>query len=243
VKSKAFSVQQVCDNAAAAPNAAPVSSPTVSASSSAQLSTDKTSYASGEVISLTFALSFSLAAVDNFVAIFPASTSASQLKKGLLWLWVCNRQGLACGRARKSGTVSFDSDVASWGSASQWPLAQGMYKAYLVRTDSSASFWPVLAQSAKFTVGPSQPVASPVIAPTATPAAAPVVPPAAAPLVPPTAAPVVPPTSAPVVQPTQAPVDASVSEHLAAQAQIKLAKQDLMQMIQANPRLAPLFLR
>lgn len=86
---------------------------------------------------------------DSFVGIYAASTPSSQLNddNGILWLWICNKQGSQCVSPPDQGVVDFDSGSTWWGGDTDWPLAPGDYKAYLLREDFT-----VLATSSVFTV-------------------------------------------------------------------------------------------
>lgn len=95
-----------------------------------------------------------LAATDDFVAIYPASVSNDALgDEGLMWRYLCNKQGSPCPVPVTMGSLGFNSAKAVWGGdASLWPLPAGSYKAYLVQNVPAARYWPMLAESAVFTI-------------------------------------------------------------------------------------------
>jgi hypothetical protein len=112
-------------------------------------------FLAGAAIPVAYQLHGSASGVGEFIGIFPSSVSPQKLQsEGLLWKWLCDRQGTNCPSSTISskGNVQFSGISAAWHHSSDWPLIAGTYRAYLLTNDMTATFWPVLAQSDTFTV-------------------------------------------------------------------------------------------
>lgn len=113
---------------------------------------DGSSFEVGDAFFVEYS-NYQAVANDDFIAIFDASIPSNQLPaSGLLWRWVCNKQGSPCTNASPDGRVRFRSS-SEWAEGN-WPLpAGGSYKAYMLRNLSPEPFWPIVeAESEVFSV-------------------------------------------------------------------------------------------
>jgi hypothetical protein len=112
-------------------------------------------FLAGATIPVVYQLQGSSTGVGDFIGIFPSSVGPQKLQsEGLLWKWLCDRQGTNCPSSTISskGNVQFSGISAAWHHTADWPLVKGTYRAYLLQNDMSATFWPVLAQSDTFII-------------------------------------------------------------------------------------------
>ncbi|CAJ1946294.1 unnamed protein product [Cylindrotheca closterium] len=71
----------------------------------------------------------------DWIGLYDSNADPEKLGEPLLWLKTCGRQD--CGVTTRHGSVYFDETAAS---GSSWPIAEGSYKAFLVRNGSHKSF-------------------------------------------------------------------------------------------------------
>lgn len=84
---------------------------------------------------------------NDWVGIYPESVQAGQHFNPYLWKWTCNSQ--SCFEAIVRGTVFLDINAAG---ASQWPLAEGTYRAWLFARGGDGGAYPAKAGSNTFIV-------------------------------------------------------------------------------------------
>lgn len=132
-----------------------ISSGTVTTNSQPAIQVGGDTFLAGQTIPISYQLHGSSSGIDEFIGIFPSSISSDQLlNEGLLWKLLCDRQGTNCPlfAISSEGTVNFSGSSATWHQTTDWPLQAGTYRAYMLKNNVEASFWPVIAQSNTFTI-------------------------------------------------------------------------------------------
>ena len=118
------------------------------------ITTDKTSYAVGEPIEISWSYRKKLANSGDWIGIYDdASLSQGTLSFGSeMWVYAKSLTQTFVKGKRTSGTVTFDENPPDESQSSSWPLGIGTYQVHLIRNTNTP--YSVVVSSPVFTVTP-----------------------------------------------------------------------------------------